>query len=136
MEEIIKFRVYFLRKAFVWLAIISIPLCVCLFLWMRIDFIYSYTLSMLFVFTGLVWIFYYNRHTPEVIKLKGDEFEITFFNKLIFKKQQCTCEKQEIEPCIKGENLEIYKDKTLLVKMHRNTVDDEEWDKLKVYFTL
>lgn len=136
MKEEFKCKGFFLKQALKKLVIISVVVSVLLFLGLNIDLSYRYFLSMFFVFIGLLVVFYYNRHTPEIIKLQGEKIELTFFNKVFFKKPICVFNKQEIESRIQGENIEIFKSGSLSVRIRRNELNTEEWNKLKEYFSL
>lgn len=136
MDETIKIRAVSLRKSLVWLAIISVPLCVFLFLWVEIDFIFSYILCMVFVFIGLLIVFYLNKKELEKIKIEDDKIKLTYFNKVFFKKKPIECLKHDIEVRMQENTIELCKSKNIIAKVHITSVNEDDWQKLKSYFNL
>ena len=136
MNKEIKCKAIFLTRAFKRLIIISLVVSVLLFLGLNIDLSYRYFLSMLFVFTGLLVVFYQNRYELEKLKIQDENIELSFFNKVFFKRKPIQCKKQGIEVQIQEDIITLYKAKQIIAKVRNSSVNKDDWNKLESYFVL
>ena len=136
MKTIIKLKPFFLTKALWYLVFIGCAICFLFFIFIKIDISFLYFLSMLVIFSGLLIVFYMNRNEPEKIKIEGEKVEFTFFNKVFFKRKICVCQKQELES-FQGKDgvIKLYKEKHLVSKIRSSALSNEDWEKVKTYFT-
>ena len=135
MDETIKFKASYLNLSLKRLFTIGVLVSISLFVGLDIDLGFRYFLSMLFVFIGLLIVFYLNKNDPETIKFHGDKFEVTFFNKFFFKRSSCVYKRQETESRIKGKTIELFMgEKIVAIIRNSATTSNEDWIKLKSFF--
>lgn len=136
MNEEVKCKAIYLTQAFKRLIIIGVLVSVILFLGLKIDLSYRYFLSILFVFLGLLIVFYQNKNELEKIKIEDDRVKLTYFNKVFFKRKPIECLKHDIEAQMQESIIELYKSKKIIAKVRITSVNEDDWQKLKSYFTL
>jgi len=135
MDTEIKFKATFLTKAFWVLIIIGVIISIIIFLSLKTDLTYRYMLSMLIVFLGILVVFFVNRNEPEKIEIREGRIQISFFNKVFFKRKPLSYSKQELD--IKYNNddiIKLFKDDKLIVIIRKEAIKTDDWEKFKGYF--
>jgi hypothetical protein len=136
MNDEIKCKASHLNRAFKKLIIISVILCTLIFLEFNMDLSFRYLLSVIFVFTGLLIVFFLNKYEIEKINLQDEIIELTYFNKIFFKKKPYSCKKQDVKTKMHKNIIVLYKANHIIGRIHNNSVCNEDWIKLKSYFAL
>lgn len=136
MNITIKFNSIFLNQNFKWLVVIGSVMCVILFFFLKIDLSYCYFLCILIIFTGLLIVFYKNKNEPEKINIEGEKIELSFFNKVFFKRDICVFQKKYLKSQINEDVIELFEEDLIVAKIRKISLRGEDWEILKEYLTL
>jgi cell division protein FtsW (lipid II flippase) len=128
----VKFKAIFLKKAFLLLVVVGVIISLLIFIFLDVDFIYKYMLSMLIIFSGIFVIFFLNRNEPERIKIKEDRIQFAFFNKVFFKRTPVSYSIKEINlESHDNDIMRLFKNEELFAVIRKEAIKTEDWESLK-----
>jgi hypothetical protein len=129
--HVINFKASFLNKCILWLILIGVFVIGILFLTLNIAPEYIYFLSMLFIFSGILIVFYLNRFEPTQIQLVSGHLTVSFFNKFFFKKKEANYSKSELKASIKNDIITLSKNNLTVIIIRKASLDLKYWEYLR-----
>lgn len=129
--EGINLKASYLTKCIWWLIIIGVLLSSIIFLTLNIDLEYRYFLSMIFVFIGILIVFYLNRFEIEKIQFSKEKITLTFYNKFFFKKEPESYSKQEVKVKNKDSVLILYFNNNKIGIVRKDSLNSSDWQAFK-----
>jgi hypothetical protein len=133
METII-FKSYYFNKSLYWLLGIGAFLSPLIFLEVELPVEYKCEITMSFLSIGAIFITYLSRYEPHYIKFDVNEFNIVYFNKLIFKKPSTAYLRHDIKCLSENGNLILFSESGKQAIIRKKDLEKGDWDVLTTYF--
>jgi hypothetical protein len=131
--DVILFKGYYFNKCLIWLYSIGILISAVIFLVFNFAIEYRYFICMIFIFTGIMIVFYLNRFEPASIKFSNEKIEVSYFNKFFFKKNQGIYSKDEIKILNKEDIFTLSNNTGIVAIIRKKALDAEDWGTFKKY---
>jgi len=91
---------------------------------------YLYFISMVLVFSSVMYIFYLNRFELLVIGIDGDEIQLNFVNNSVYKRKDMNLKSEQVVLKKDGEDLIFWIDGRQEAIVRKKAVKEADWDKL------
>lgn len=115
---------------------LSILISALIFLEMNSKVEYKYLLCMIFVFLGILCVFYLNRFESLSLKIIDYTIEVEYFNKFFFKKQIGVYRLNELKIIKNHEKISLFYGGNLVTVLRKNAMLSSDWEyfeKMKTY---
>jgi len=97
---------------------------------------YLYFLSMVLMFSSLIYIFYLNRFELLVIGIERDEVHLSFVNNSVFKRKDIKVRKEQVQLKQEEKKLIFLIDGEQQAIVRKEAVNASDWEKLLNVLTI
>jgi len=130
----ITFKQYYLDKCIYWLFSTVAVIIVVISLIFNFSFENRFFLCSALLGAGTYFNLYLNRFEPRLIELDNENFEITYFNQIIFAGKDRYYSKNVINVLKKDDALILSYNTNIVAKIRKTALSPEDWETLKNYF--
>lgn len=124
------FKAIYLNRLLWRVVVIGTILSLFIFIGLDIDISFRYFLSMLIVFTGLLIVFYRNRHDLHKLSIEEDTVELIYFNKVFFKKTPSSHTLASLNTKLNTDAIEFSENSKIIGLARKGAIDPAEWEEL------
>ena len=101
----------------------------------RLDGAYTYFITTMTVFVGLLYGFKLNRNELHAIMVNGNVIDFSFLNKSFYKRKDMQMQRQDIKAVLKKDQMQLFANQALFAVVQKKSVTAVEWGQLNALFS-